>query len=55
MFKELGDLMWYVAALCTIFGFDLEDVMGANIEKLQKRYPNGYTSADSQRRVDVGE
>lgn len=53
LFKELGDLMWYVAALCTILNFDLEDVMGANIEKLQKRYPNGYSSEDSKRRADT--
>lgn len=51
--KELGDVMWYVAALCTKLGFDLGDVMAANIEKLKQRYPNGYSSEDSKRRADV--
>ena len=53
MHKELGDLCWYLAALCTKLGFDLSDVMAANIAKLILRYPNGYTPADSKARVDV--
>ena len=53
MHKELGDVLWYVAALCTKFGFDMGDVMAANIEKLKARYPDGYNSADSIKRRDV--
>ena len=53
MHKELGDLLWYVAALCTKLGFSMDAVMQANIEKLRTRYPNGYNSQDSQRRADV--
>lgn len=53
MHKELGDLLWYVAALCTKLGFSMDDIMIANIEKLRTRYPNGYNSQDSQRRADV--
>ena len=53
MHKELGDLLWYVAALCTKLGFSMDAVMQANIEKLKIRYPDGYNSQDSQRRVDV--
>lgn len=50
---ELGDLLWYVAALCTKFDLDLSDVMQRNIDKLKQRFPNGFTSADSIARVDV--
>lgn len=53
--KELGDVLWYVAALCTKLGFDMEEVMEANIKKLKERYPDGYSSADSKRRTDVRE
>ena len=53
MVKELGDVMWYVAALCTKLDMDLGVIMEVNIRKLEKRYPDGYSSTDSQRRVDV--
>jgi NTP pyrophosphatase (non-canonical NTP hydrolase) len=51
--KELGDSQWYAAALCTLIGVSLSDVMAANIAKLEQRYPNGYLSKDSKARVDV--
>lgn len=39
---EISDVLYYLSALCTAFGFKLEDVAIANVEKLQKRYPNGF-------------
>ena len=51
--NELGDVLWYVAALCTTLGLDMDAIMRANIEKLKLRYPNGYNSFDSQKRVDM--
>jgi NTP pyrophosphatase (non-canonical NTP hydrolase) len=53
MFKELGDVLWYVAALCTKLGFSMEDIMQANIDKLRERYPDGYSADASKARVDV--
>jgi NTP pyrophosphatase (non-canonical NTP hydrolase) len=50
--KELGDTLWYIAAICTTLGFDLGEIMDLNIEKLKERYPNGFNSEDSKRRVD---
>jgi NTP pyrophosphatase (non-canonical NTP hydrolase) len=44
---ELGDVMWYIASLCTLAGIDLGDVMEENVKKLEARYPNGYNSFDS--------
>lgn len=51
--EELGDLMWYVAALCTKLDISLETVMRDNIAKLEKRYPSGYSSEASKARVDT--
>lgn len=45
--EELGDLMWYVALLATALEIDLNDVIEDNIEKLKKRYPNGFKAKDS--------
>ena len=50
LMKEIGDVMWYVAGLCTKLGFSLEDVMQQNIDKLIERYPNGYSSEASKNR-----
>lgn len=43
MAKELGDVLWYVADLASHFGLDLDAVADMNIEKLKKRYPDGFT------------
>lgn len=51
--KEIGDVLWYVAALCTTLSLDMESIMSENIEKLMKRYPDGYNSDDSKKRVDI--
>lgn len=42
LMKEIGDLMWFVAELCTARGFFLNDVMALNIDKLRKRFPDGF-------------
>lgn len=42
--KELGDVCWYIAALASKLGIDVELIMQTNIEKLKARYPNGYSS-----------
>jgi len=52
MIKELGDVMWYVAALCTKLDVELGDVMDRNIDKLLMRYPDGYNAQDSINRAE---
>ena len=51
--EELGDVLWYIAALATYSGTTLDEIGEANIDKLQRRYPNGFTRKDSIGRVDV--
>ena len=40
--KELGDIMWYVAMMCHSFGWELDDILQMNIDKLKARYPKGF-------------
>lgn len=39
---EAGDLLFYLAAVLSTFGLSLEEVAAKNVEKLKKRYPNGF-------------
>ena len=40
--KEVGDLLWFIAELCTVRGWFLADIMDLNINKLKARYPEGF-------------
>lgn len=42
LIKEMGDVYWYLEYLCAILGTTAEDVQKANVEKLRKRYPDGF-------------
>lgn len=50
--KEVGDLLWFVAEFCTSKGWDMDDVMQMNIDKLKARYPEGFTAEKSLNRKD---
>lgn len=36
--EELGDVLWYLVALCNCYGIDLEDLWDYNVKKLRARY-----------------
>ena len=48
--KELGDVLWYVANLCTEFNFNLDDVAFQNLEKLKLRTTKGTISGSGDDR-----
>lgn len=48
--EEVGDVLWYAAMLCTILGVDLGAAAKANINKIMRRYPNGFESSRSRNR-----
>ena len=37
MAKELGDVAWYLALGATVIGYDLEDILQMNVDKLRAR------------------
>lgn len=46
--KELGDMLWYAAAICTTLGLDLGEIMRANLDRLKAGDSNQYSVEDSQ-------
>ena len=50
--KELGDIAWYLAEAATALDMNLEDIFQANIDKLQKRYPEGFSGERSRVRLE---
>lgn len=48
--KELGDLMWFIAEYCTVKGWELDEIMQMNIDKLKARYPHGFEAEKSLHR-----
>lgn len=56
--ENLGDTMWYIAMIANFYGWELEDILNENIDKLKKRYPQGFSEVDADRgkeRIDWNE
>jgi NTP pyrophosphatase (non-canonical NTP hydrolase) len=49
--KELGDVAWYVAISADALGYDLETILQMNVDKLRKRYPDGFDAKRSINRA----
>ena len=52
LLKELGDIAWYLAETAYALDVPLEDVLQGNIDKLKKRYPEGFDSKKSIHKTD---
>lgn len=52
LIKELGDVLWYVAHAASVLGVTLDQVAAVNVEKLSRRYPDGFSSERSLSREE---
>lgn len=50
--KELGDVLWYLSTIAHFYNLTLSDVATANVDKLRKRYPQGFNVEASLNRKD---
>lgn len=50
--KELGDCLWYIGAFATVLGLSMDDIAQRNIDKLRKRYPEGFDTERSRNRTE---
>lgn len=50
--KKIGDVCWYIAMMCEAWGFNLEQIMQLNINKLKERYPEGVDVVRANNRKD---
>lgn len=50
LIEEIGDVLWYATNLLTAIDSDLEEAMHANISKLERRYPTGFTEEAGRNR-----
>ena len=47
--ENIGDTLWYAAMICNFFGWNMDEVLAENVEKLKKRFPDGFTIEDARR------
>lgn len=50
--KELGDALWCLTAVARSAGLTLDAIAAANLDKLRRRYPEGYSDERSRERVE---
>lgn len=50
LLEEMGDVLWYLALMCSAFGWTLDDAIRVNVDKLHKRFPDGFSAERSVNR-----
>ena len=48
--EELGDVLWYIAVTAESIGYELADIAQMNVDKLRRRYPDGFEAERSVHR-----
>lgn len=52
LFEELGDIMWYLTNIATLFNLPMDNILDKNIKKLEERYPEGFSEEKSINRKE---
>lgn len=47
---EVGDCLWYIVEIASAMGWTLEEVAQHNVDKLRRRYPEGFSADRSLHR-----
>lgn len=50
MRKEAGDILWQLSGLCTVMGWNLEDIARQNLDKLADRKQRGQIDGSGDNR-----
>ena len=50
--KEFRDIAWYLAVGAYSIGYDLEKILQMNVDKLENRYPDGFSTDRSLHRAE---
>ena len=50
--EELGDVLWYVAEAATACNLPLGEIAWENVNKLRRRYPEGFSQEKSINRQE---
>ena len=49
---EAGDVLWYLTELCNELGVGIDTLARINLQKLEKRYPDGFSHEASRERKE---
>lgn len=52
LIDEAGDVLWYLAELAAGLGVTLDEVAQHNVDKLRRRYPDGFSAERSMYREE---
>lgn len=50
---ELGDVLWYISRMASLYGLDLGDIMEQNILKLRARFPDKFSGEQAIAQADM--
>jgi NTP pyrophosphatase (non-canonical NTP hydrolase) len=50
LIDELGDVLWYISQIAHVAKIDMNDIAEYNIDKLKRRYPEGFSTERSVNR-----